>query len=80
MLYVKHTAWLVMIRYRSPIGGEAIEWPACQEVRTMRAMQRRCELLMALQPGPPAYDEANPDPMRCCDSRRGSSMTMHSIE
>ena len=35
----------------------------------MRAMQRRCELLMALQPGPPAYDEANPDPMRCSDDR-----------
>ena len=33
----------------------------------MRAMQRRCELLMALRPGPPAYDEANPDPLRCCE-------------
>ena len=33
----------------------------------MRAMQRRCELLMELKPGPPAYGEANPDPLRCCE-------------
>ena len=33
----------------------------------MRAMQRRCELLMALRPGQPAYGEANPDPLRCCE-------------
>lgn len=30
-------------------------------------MRRRCESLMALQPGPPAYDAANPDPLRCCE-------------
>ena len=33
----------------------------------MRAMQGRCELLMELKPGPPAYGEANPDPLRCCE-------------
>ena len=33
----------------------------------MRAMQRRCELLMALKPGPPAYGEANPGHLRCCE-------------
>ena len=45
----------------------------------MRAMQRRCELLMALRPGPPAYDEANPDPLRCCE-RETWSIHDHAIE
>ena len=33
----------------------------------MRTMRTHCELLVALQPGPLAYDAANPDPLRCCE-------------
>ena len=33
----------------------------------MRTTQRRCEVLMALKPGPPTYGEANPDRLRCCE-------------
>ena len=52
----------------------------------MRTMKRRCELLMVLQPGPPAYAAANPDPMRCCeqetwffDDDAGASTTLCSL-
>ena len=38
----------------------------------MKAMQRRCELLMELKPGPPAYGQANPDPLRCCEQETWS--------
>ena len=36
----------------------------------MRTIQRRCEVLMALQPGPPSANASDPVPMRCCETKR----------